>query len=120
MLVALGLGWALAASPTSAQTVDPPYQQDMERLTEILGSLYFLQPLCQRYEVDWREQVAELIALDEPGEDRKSRLIGAFNAGYSAYARLYRLCTDSAREALGRLLLEAEDAARDIHSRYAE
>ena len=44
----------------------------------------------------------------------------AFNAGYEAYARLYRVCTVSAEQAMSRLLVEAEKTARDIHSRYAE
>jgi uncharacterized protein (TIGR02301 family) len=118
LAAAVALVTALGLGPANA--VDPPYQEDMERLSEILGSLYFLQPLCYQYEIDWRDQMADLIALDEPDDDRRSRLTGAFNAGYEAYARLYRLCTESAREALTRLLVEAERTARDIHSRYAE
>jgi uncharacterized protein (TIGR02301 family) len=116
----LAAGALSAALTTAALAVDPPYQDEMERLSEILGSLYFLQPLCQPGLEDWRAQMAELIALDEPDEDRRQRLAGAFNDGYSAYARLYRVCTVSAAEALTRLLVEAEDTARDIHSRYAE
>lgn len=111
---------ATALVPSGAMAIDPPYQADMERLSEILGSLYFLQPLCQPGIEDWRAQMGELIALDEPDEDRRQRLAGAFNAGYAAYARLYRVCTVSANEALTRLLVEAEGAAREIHSRYAE
>ena len=64
--------------------------------------------------------MADLIALDEPDDDRKQRLTGAFNSGYEAYARLYRVCTVSAQQAMSRLLVEAEKTARDIHSRYAE
>ena len=115
---ATALGLMLSASPALA--VDPPYQQQMERLAEILGSLYFLQPLCQDQAQDWRTEMAELINLDQPDEDRRQRLAGAFNGGYAAYARLYRICTVSAAEALTRLLMEAEKTARDIHSRYAE
>ncbi|HEY9012261.1 MAG TPA: TIGR02301 family protein [Devosia sp.] len=100
--------------------VDPPYQKEMERLAEILGSLYFLQPLCQPGVEDWRAQMEDLIALDQADDDRRQRLAGAFNGGYAAYSRLYRLCTVSANEALTRLLVEAEQLARDIHSRYAE
>lgn len=107
-----------AAAPVRA--IDPPYQPEMERLSEIMGSLYFLQPLCQPGIEDWRAQMEALITLDEPDEDRRQRLAGAFNDGYAAYARLYRTCTISASEALTRLLVEAEKAARDIHSRYAE
>ena len=98
----------------------PAYQGEMERLSEILGSLYFLQPLCQPGVEDWRSQMEQLISLDQPDEDRRQRLAGAFNNGYAAYSRLYRQCTVSANEALTRLLVEAENVARDIHSRYAE
>jgi uncharacterized protein (TIGR02301 family) len=115
------LAAALLSLPaTPAQAIDPPYQEEMERLSEILGSLYFLQPLCQPGVEDWRAQMADLIALDEPDEDRRQRLAGAFNEGYAAYARLYRVCTVSANEALTRLLVEAEEVARDLHARYAE
>lgn len=109
----------LAAGP--ARAIDPPYQEEMERLSEILGSLYFLDPLCKPdSRSDWRGEMGDLISLDEPDDDRKQRLTGAFNAGYEAYARLYRVCTISADQALSRLLVEAEKTARDIHSRYAE
>lgn len=107
-------------APAPALAVDPPYQGPMQRLAEILGSLYFLQPLCGFHEEDWRIHMADLIALDEPDEDRRQRLSGSFNAGYQSYARLYRSCTPSAQLAMTRLLDEAEDVARDIHSRYAE
>lgn len=100
--------------------IDPPYQPQMERLAEILGSLYFLQPLCKTGSEDWRAQMQALIDLDEPEDDRRERLAGSFNGGYAAYARLYRACTASAREANIRLFSEAERIARDIHTRYAE
>lgn len=118
--LALAVAFAcLAAGP--AHAVDPPYQAEMERLSEILGSLYFLGPMCRpETGTDWRQQMAELINLDEPDDDRRQRLTGAFNAGYQAYARLYRVCTTSADEAMTRLLVEAEETARDIHARYAE
>jgi uncharacterized protein (TIGR02301 family) len=117
-VTAAALVLALGAGPASA--IDPPYQQQMERLAEILGSLYFLQPLCQPGVEDWRAQMGELILLDRPDEDRRQRLAGAFNEGYQAYARLHRVCTVSAATALTRLLVEAEQTARDIHSRFAE
>ncbi|MBI4922926.1 MAG: TIGR02301 family protein [Devosia nanyangense] len=108
------------ALPHEALAVDPPYEPQMERLAEVLGSLYFLNPLCKPDAADWRKQMADLVKLDQPDEDRQQRLFGAFNAGYAAYARLYRICTPSAEEALTRLLVEAESTAREIHSRYAE
>lgn len=108
------------ALPAPAWAIDPPYEPQMERLAEIMGSLYFLNPLCAEATTDWRAQMADLVTLDQPDEDRQQRLYGAFNGGYAAYSRLYRSCTPSAEEALARLLVEAENTARDIHTRFAE
>ncbi|MBJ3784957.1 TIGR02301 family protein [Devosia sp. MSA67] len=105
---------------TPAFAIDPPYQRQMERLSEIMGSLYFLQPLCNAGDEDWRAQAAELIELDEPDEDRRQRLAGAFNTGYTAFSRFHRQCTPASEEALKRLLTEAQRLARDIHTRFAE
>ena len=109
----------LSVTP-SAWAIDPLYQPQMERLAEIMGSLYFLQPLCQAGTTDWRAQMEDLINLDEPDEDRRQRLAGAFNGGYTAFARFHHACTPAAKEALTRLLTEAEQVARDIHTRFAE
>lgn len=106
--------------PQPAAAIDPPYEPQMERLAEIMGSLYFLNPLCSSASADWRAELADLVMLDQPDEDRQQRLYGAFNGGYQAFARLYRSCTPSAEAALTRLLVEAEATARDIHNRYSE
>jgi uncharacterized protein (TIGR02301 family) len=111
---------AMLALPSPARAIDPPYQPQMQRLAEILGSLYFLNPLCSEATTDWRAQMADLVTLDQPDEDRQQRLYGAFNGGYQAFSRLYRTCTPSAEEALTRLLIEAEATARDIHTRFSE
>ncbi|MBD8065446.1 TIGR02301 family protein [Devosia sp. PTR5] len=105
---------------TPALAIDPPYQKQMERLSEVMGSLYYLEPLCQAGSDDWRAEMADLIALDEPDEDRRQRLAGAFNGGYEAFARFHHTCTPASREALTRLLQEAEKLAREIHTRFAE
>lgn len=117
-LASAGLAWTILTAP--AQAVDPPYQALLERLTEVMGSLYLLQPLCGYTDVNWRVEAARLIRYELPDEDRRARLEGAFNEGYRGYARLYRTCTDSARLAMERFLAEGDRIAREIHSRYAE
>jgi uncharacterized protein (TIGR02301 family) len=118
-LPALALIASLAFAPP-ALAIDPPYEPQMERLAEIMGSLYFLAPICTGATTDWRGELADLVTKDQPDEDRQQRLFGAFNGGYQAFARLYRTCTPSAEEALTRLLIEAETTARDIHTRFSE
>ncbi len=112
---------ATAAGRVSpALAIDPLYEPQLERLSQIMGSLYFLAPLCAAGGTDWRVQMSELIATDTPDDDRRQRLTGAFNTGYQDYARVYRDCTASAHEAMTRLLVEAEKTARDIHAHYAQ
>jgi uncharacterized protein (TIGR02301 family) len=115
-----GLCLALTLLVTPARAVDPLYEPQLEQLSQVLGSLYFLSPLCSKGGKDWRVEMSELIALDSPDDDRKQRLAGAFNEGYQAYGRLYHSCTDSARAALTKLLVEAEQTARDLHAHFAE
>ena len=117
-IFAIAIVALLAIGP--ARAIDPPYEPEMERLAEVMGSLYFLQPLCDGGFEDWRAHMSDLITLDEPDDDRRQRLAGAFNTGYESYARLHRTCTDTARAAFLRLLVEAERLARDIHTRFAE
>lgn len=119
-VVLLLASFALGLSARNVYAIDPPYQGQMQRLLEVLGSLYFLQPLCDETDENWRAQAAELISLDNPDDDRRARLNGAFNSGYASYARLYRACTPSAQQAINRLLAEAEAATRTIHSHFAE
>ena len=97
-----------------ALAVDPPYEAEMEHLAELMGSLYFLSPLCLDGSDDWRAQMADLVTLDKPDDDRRQRLYGAFNTGYAAYSRLYRQCTPSAREAVTRLLTDAQATRQGI------
>src|SRR4029079_4384723 len=77
---------ATALLPQRVLAVDPPYEPQMERLAEILGSLYFLNPRCKPGATDWRAQLSDLVRLDQPDEDRQQRLYGAFNNGFTAYS----------------------------------
>ena len=119
LLAALTLA-AASIAPLPVLAVDPPYQAQMERLAEILGSLYFLAPMCQPGGDDWRNEMANLVALDQPDEDRQQRLYGASYGGYTAYPQLYRSCTPPANVATPRPHTAAESTARHIHARYAE
>ncbi len=110
----------IIAPISSARAVSPPYQQNMERLSELMGALYFLQPLCGYNNIDWRSQAAKLIELEKATNNRKQRLIGFFNDGYQSFARIYHSCTPSAKEAMMRYLFEAKESAKYIHTQFAE
>lgn len=105
----------------SAVAIDPLYQPKLQRLSEILGALYFLRPLCGDEDgALWRTYMEELIVQEQPDEERRARIVGSFNQGYNGYARLYVNCTPSARVATQRYLAEGEEIAKEIHTRYTE
>lgn len=111
----------LGANINVAMAVDPIYQPKLQRLSEILGALYFLRPLCGDNDGEqWRAYMAELIDQEQPDDERRARIVGAFNQGYQGYARLYLNCTPSARVATQRYLAEGEAIAKEIHTRYTE
>jgi hypothetical protein len=115
-LTLTALGLALAATPAGA--IDPPIRSRWNGWPRSWGTSVPAAALpAGRRGLAGADGRAD---RPRPGpEDRRQRLAGAFNGGYSAYARLYRICTVSAAEALNRLLAEAEKTARGS-IRYAE
>lgn len=118
-VLALGL---LAAGPLHAATegAPPPYDTDLMRLSEILGALHYLRPLCgvPGEAQKWRGEMQGLIDTEQPSDTRRTRIIAAFNRGYSSYAEVYRACTPAARLAVDRQLEEGARLAHDIVVRY--
>ena len=104
-----------------AQPGEPPipYEPQLLRLAEILGSLSFLRDLCGAGDGDkWRSQMAALLAAEGTTEARKERLAGSFNKGFRGFEQSYRACTPNAELAVSRYIEEGERIARDVSSRY--
>ncbi|MBZ6076216.1 TIGR02301 family protein [Microvirga puerhi] len=105
-----------------APPVEPPpapYEKDLLRLAEIMGSLALLRPLCSAPDgSEWQTRMQALLDAEGTTPGRKERLAGAYNKGYQAYALTYRICTASAQDASTRYLREGETLARNISSRY--
>ncbi|MFN3497431.1 MAG: TIGR02301 family protein [Pannonibacter indicus] len=112
----------LTALPARAQ--DPlseaPYERQLLRLSEILGALHFLRPLCGRDDApSWRERMEDLLAAEMQGEVRKRRHIERFNLGYRGFSSVYQSCTPAARAAMNAYVQEGEKLSRDVAARYA-
>lgn len=107
---------ATLAAP--ARAADSPFENDLLRLAEILGSLHYLRNLCGEQGQDWRRRMEELLSVEEPDEERRARFIGRFNRGYSGFEANYTSCTPSAIEAIDRYMREGEALSRDTASRY--
>ena len=99
--------------------IDLPYEPELLKLSEVMGSLAFLRELCTgSAEPLWRERMAALIDSEGRSAARKARLAGAWNRGFRAYALVYRSCTPSAREALVRLAREGDTLAATLAGRF--
>ena len=127
----LGLGLMLfclvlpAAAP--AQTAAPapehataPYDGELQRLAEILGSLQYLRTVCGAKEGQkWRAEMQALIDAEAPSGERRRRIVARFNSGYRGFEQTYRACTPAADLAIRRYLDEGAKIAREITARYA-
>jgi uncharacterized protein (TIGR02301 family) len=109
----------VAAQPP-AQATPAPYDRDLQRLAEILGSLHFLRGICGSNEGQkWRDEAQTLIDIEAPAGARHDQMIASFNRGYRAFAQSYRTCTPAADFAIRRYLAEGAKIAREITARYA-
>lgn len=104
-----------------AEPPPPIYEDQLLRLSEILGALSFLRGLCGEPDAAaWREEMSALLAAEQPGPQRRSRLIGRFNHGYETFNAVYRSCTPSANLAITRYLAEGQTLSADVRSRYSQ
>ena len=107
--------------PSSQQTGEPiaPYDDKLLRLSEILGSVHYLRTLCGAKEGNkWRASMSEILAAENPGPKRRSRLIARFNRGYRTFSGTYNSCTASAILASERYMQEGASISKQITNRY--
>jgi uncharacterized protein (TIGR02301 family) len=109
------------AAPVRAAEGDPaPFDGDLERLAEILGSLQYLRTVCNANEGQkWRNEMQALIDAEVPSGDRRHKIVAGFNRGYRGFQQTYRTCTPAANVAIRRYLDEGAKIAREITARYA-
>src|ERR1700754_4336504 len=111
---------ALAAAPARAQDAPAPFDGDLQRLAEILGTLHYLRGICGSNDGNkWRNQMQALVDAETPSGDRRARMIAGFNRGYNGFQQTYRTCTPSAIVAIRRYIDEGSKISRDLTARYA-
>ena len=117
----------LVATPSAAQQVQPvdppppPYEDQLLRLSEILGAIHYLRYLCDHdEETTWRDQMAALLEAENPDEPRRARMIDRFNRGHEGFRAVYRTCTPAAATSADRYLEEGAKIAADITARYGK
>jgi uncharacterized protein (TIGR02301 family) len=103
----------------SAPTIEAPYEGQLLRLAEILGTLSYLRDLCgARDGKDFRAQMNALIGAEAANEARRDRLAGAFNKGFQSFETVYRSCTANAESLMNAYIEEGGTLSRDIASRF--
>jgi uncharacterized protein (TIGR02301 family) len=120
ILAALILVSACISGPAPAQDAAAPFDGDLQRLAEILGTLHYLRGVCGSNEgLKWRNQMQALIDAETPTGDRRARMIAGFNRGYNGFQQTYRTCTPAATVAIRRYIEEGSKISRDLTARYA-
>ena len=103
-----------------AEDAAAPFDGDLQRMAEILGTLHYLRGICGTNEgPKWRNEMQALIDAETPSGDRRARMIGGFNRGYNGFQQTYRTCTPAATVAIRRYIEEGSKISRDLTARYA-
>ena len=109
-----------APTDQGAVEVPAPYDEQLSRLAEILGSIHYLRNLCNAGKEDvWRADMQQLLDTETKGEPkRKEKLTAAFNRGYRSFASVYTDCTQQAIVAEERYRNEGATLATEITARF--
>ena len=120
-LLTIGAMLLCLALPARAAEGDlTPFDPDLQRLAEILGSLQYLRSVCGANEGQkWRGEMQALIDAEAPSGERRRKIVASYNLGYRGYQQTYRTCTPAANVAIRRFLDEGAKIAREITARYA-
>ena len=103
-----------------AQETAAPFDGELQRLAEILGTLHYLRGICGSNEgAKWRNEMQALLDAETPAGERRARMIAGFNRGYNGFQQTYRACTPAATLAIRRYIDEGLKISRDLTARYA-
>ena len=106
--------------PARAVDTTAPFDNDLQRLAEILGALHYLRAVCGANDGQkWRNEMQGLIDAEAPDGDRRRKIVASFNRGYQGFQQTYRTCTPAADLAIRRYLEEGSKISREITARYA-
>jgi uncharacterized protein (TIGR02301 family) len=119
-LLTIGLIFICLAGTARAQEPAAPFDNDLQRLAEILGALHYLRAICGANEGQkWRNEMQALVDAEAPAGERRRKVIASFNRGYRGFQQTYRTCTPAADLAIRRYLTEGANISREITARYA-
>jgi uncharacterized protein (TIGR02301 family) len=107
------------ATPARAGDTPAPFDNDLQRLAEILGALHYLRAVCGANDGQkWRNEMQGLIDAESSDGDRRRKIVASFNRGYQGFQQSYHSCTPAADLAIRRYLEEGAKISREITARY--
>lgn len=106
--------------PSTEATATTPYDKQLNRLSEILGTVTYLRNLCaERSEPQWRAAMEKLLTVDAGTEPaRKQQLTAAYNRGYRAFGALHTACTDAVRQTDSEYRAEGATLIKEMTNRF--
>ena len=108
-----------AGAPTAPAPPPPPYEQQLLRLSEMMGALAYLRDLCGAADgAEFRAKIKSLLDADGIDQSQRDLIAGAYNRGFEGYRLSYRICTPAAGEVIARYLAETERLSAELVSRY--
>jgi uncharacterized protein (TIGR02301 family) len=107
-------------APPPDKPAGAPFEADLARLAELMGTLTFMNELCGDAEgaSAWREKMSALLDSEGRTGPRADRLTGSYNRGFRGYQFTYRTCTSAARAVIERSLVEGQTLTQALASRY--
>ncbi len=101
----LGSGGALAQALT-------PFERDLLNLAGHFGTMHHLTQICE-HEGDqvWRDNMLELLRLENPGREQRNRMSQRFNDAYNEVEQRFPTCTPEARSYASQFAAEGAQLA---------
>jgi uncharacterized protein (TIGR02301 family) len=91
------------------------YQERMLELAEVLGQLQHLRGSCLEIERQtWRNNMMEMIRLEDPSSERKNALVASFNRGFAHAKEVYPECSRAGAQEAERLARIGADLSDSI------
>src|SRR3974377_1261778 len=117
LILACVLGPARAENTADAPA---PFDGDLQRLAEILGTLHYLRGICGSNEGGkWRNEMQALIDAETPTGAPRARMIAGFNASINGHHTPPAPCPPPPIVAIRRYIEEGSKISRDLTARYA-
>lgn len=122
LVVMLGLASLMPMGQPVAQIAptEPPYESQLKRLSELLGSIHYLAQLCDPNDnTIWRNQMEALLVAENPSAKRRVGLISEFNKGYRSLSGHYKSCNQTAEYLKQKFILEGAEISGTLRARYS-